>query len=133
MKLFIYIVIFFKIFFFQNLLSDEVFLKGKEIFLNSGNCATCHSLKDAGSVANIGPSLDEIRPVVERVKNAVVNGIGVMPSAMGVLSDDEIDAVSYYVFKSTNNQLLLRISFKRNKAIFFTCDFASLNSMKQSF
>ena len=103
MKLFVYIVVFFKIFFFQNLLSDEVFSKGKEIFLNSGNCAMCHSLKDAGSVANIGPSLDEIRPVTERVKNAVVNGIGVMPSAMGVLSDDEIDAVSYYVSKSTNN------------------------------
>ena len=103
MKLFIYIVIFLKIFFFQNLLADEVFLKGKEIFLNSGNCATCHSLKDAGSVSNIGPSLDEIRPVVERVKNAIVNGIGVMPSAMGILSDDEIDAVSYYVSKSTNN------------------------------
>ena len=88
---------------FTNLKSDEIFIKGKEIFLNSGNCATCHSLKDAGSVANIGPSLDEIRPVAERVKNAVVNGIGVMPSAMGVLSDDEIDAVSYYVSKSTNN------------------------------
>lgn len=103
MKLFIYYIIFFKIFFFQNLLADEIFLKGKEIFLNSGNCATCHSLKDAGSVANIGPSLDEIRPVSERVKNALVNGIGVMPSAMGILSEDEIDAVSYYVFQSTNN------------------------------
>ena len=103
MKLFIYYIIFFKIFFFQNLLADEIFLKGKEIFLNSGNCATCHSLKDAGSVANIGPSLDEIRPVSERVKNAVVNGIGVMPSAMGILREDEIDAVSYYVSQSTNN------------------------------
>ncbi len=88
---------------FTNLKSDEIFIKGKEIFLNSGNCATCHSLKDAGSVANIGPSLDEIRPVAERVKNAVINGIGVMPSSMGVLSEDEIDAVSYYVSQSTNN------------------------------
>ena len=51
----------------------------------------------------IGPSLDQIRPVAERVKNAVVNGIGVMPSAMGVLSEEEIDAVSYYVSKVTNN------------------------------
>ena len=78
-------------------------MKGKEIFLNSGNCATCHSLQDAGSVTNVGPSLDQIRPVAERVKNAVVNGIGVMPSAMGVLSEEEIDAVSYYVSKVTNN------------------------------
>ena len=103
MKISIYIIIFFKIFFFQNLLADELLLKGKEIFLNSGNCATCHSLQDAGSVTNVGPSLDQIRPIAERVKNAVVNGIGVMPSAMGVLSEDEIDAVSYYVSKVTNN------------------------------
>ena len=53
MKIFIYIIIFFKIFFFQNLLADELLLKGKEIFLNSGNCATCHSLQDAGSVTNV--------------------------------------------------------------------------------
>ena len=33
--------------------SDEIFDLGKDIFLNSGNCATCHSLKDAGSVANV--------------------------------------------------------------------------------
>ena len=103
MKLFIYIILIFKIFFFQNLSSDEVFLKGKEVFLNSGNCATCHSLKDAGSVANIGPSLDEIKPFIETVKNSVINGNGVMPSYQGILNEHEIDAVSYYVFMSTNN------------------------------
>tara|TARA_B100000902_G_scaffold286367_1_gene272482 strand:- start:7393 stop:7704 length:312 start_codon:yes stop_codon:yes gene_type:complete len=83
--------------------SDEIFNKGKEIFLNNGNCATCHSLKDAGSNANIGPSLDEIKPNIGRVKNAVVNGIGVMPSALGILNEDEIDAVSHYVSASSNN------------------------------
>ena len=35
--------------------SDEVFEKGKEIFLNDGNCASCHTLSDAKSIANIGP------------------------------------------------------------------------------
>ena len=65
--------------------------------MNDGNCATCHSLKDAGSVTNVGPNLNEIKPNVGRVKNAVVNGIGVMPSALGILTEEEIDAVSYYV------------------------------------
>jgi mono/diheme cytochrome c family protein len=32
-----------------------------------------------------------------------MNGIGVMPSYQGILSGDEIDAVSYYVSESTNN------------------------------
>ena len=87
---------------FSNLKSDEIFNKGKEIFLENGNCATCHSLKDAGSIANIGPNLNEIRPVFERVKNAVTNGIGVMPAYQGILSDEEIDAVSYYASESAN-------------------------------
>ena len=89
--------------FFSPLKSDETFVKGKEIFLNAGNCATCHSLKDAGSNAMVGPNLNEIRPVAESVKNAVTNGIGVMPAYTGILSNEEIDAVSYYVSESANN------------------------------
>lgn len=103
MKLVIYIILILKVFLIQIALSDELFLKGKEIFLNAGNCATCHSLKDAGSVADIGPNLNEIRPDVGRIKNAVINGIGVMPSALGIINEDEIDAVSYYVSISSNN------------------------------
>ena len=102
MKLLIYSVILIKIIFCQLVLADELFLKGKEIFLNAGNCATCHSLKDAGSNAIVGPNLNEIRPDMGRIKNAVVNGIGVMPSALGILTEEEIDAVSYYVSISSN-------------------------------
>ena len=89
--------------FFTNLKSDEVFNLGKEVFLNNGNCATCHSLKDAGSNAMVGPNLNEIRPEIGRVKNAVMNGIGVMPAYQGILSNEEIDAVSHYVYESANN------------------------------
>ena len=89
--------------FFTNLKSDEGFNLGKEVFLNNGNCATCHSLKDAGSNAMVGPNLNEIRPDIGRVKNAVLNGIGVMPAYQGILSGEEIDAVSYYVSESVNN------------------------------
>ena len=103
MKLSIYTSILVKIFFFQLAIADELFLKGKEIFLNAGNCAACHSLKDAGSNAMVGPNLNEIRPDIGRVKNAVLNGIGVMPAYQGILSSEEIDAVSHYVSESANN------------------------------
>ena len=82
--------------FFSPLKSDEIFVKGKEIFLNDGNCAACHSLKDAGSVTNIGPNLNEIRPDIQRIIMAVRNGIGVMPAMEGILSDEEIEAVAHY-------------------------------------
>ena len=77
--------------------ADELFNKGKEVFLEGGNCAACHSLSDAGSIAEIGPNLNQIRPQVQTILMAVRNGIGVMPAMEGILSDEEIEAVAHYV------------------------------------
>ena len=77
--------------------ADELFNKGKEVFLEAGNCAACHSLSDAGSIAEIGPNLNQIRPQVQTILMAVKNGIGVMPAMEGILSDGEIEAVAHYV------------------------------------
>jgi cytochrome c6 len=77
--------------------ADELFNKGKEIFLEVGNCAACHILSDAGSNAMIGPNLNVIRPDASRVLIAVKNGIGVMPAMEGILSNEEIEAVAHYV------------------------------------
>ena len=85
----------------QKLLADEIFKKGREIFLDQGTCASCHALSDVGSQANIGPNLDEIRPDLSRIIMAVKNGIGVMPAFDGMLSKEEINAVSHYVYKAT--------------------------------
>ena len=82
--------------------SDDVFEKGKEIFLNDGNCASCHTLSDAKSIAVIGPSLDEIRPTLEVVLATVTNGVGVMPAYQDILSKEEIEAVAHYVSKASN-------------------------------
>ena len=82
-------------------MSDEIFEKGKKIFLEEGNCATCHTLSEAGSVGNIGPNLNEIKPDINRVIAAVTNGIGVMPAYQGELSPEEIEAVAYYVSVSS--------------------------------
>lgn len=93
-----YLFLFFFIFFnFSIVKSDSIFDLGKEIFLNKANCATCHTLVDAGSVGQIGPNLNQIRPDKIRVIAAITNGIGVMPAYQGELSIEEIDAVSHYV------------------------------------
>jgi len=76
--------------------ADELFNKGKEVFLGAGNCVTCHMLSDAGSNAMVGPNLNEIRPDIQRTIMAVRNGIGVMPAMEGILTDKEIEAVAYY-------------------------------------
>ncbi len=77
--------------------ADQLFDEGKKIFINQGNCASCHVLSDAKSDGNIGPNLNQIIPTKERVITAVSRGIGVMPAYEGVLTLDEIDAVAYYV------------------------------------
>ena len=76
--------------------ADELFNKGKEVFLEAGNCAACHSLSDAGSIAEIGPNLNQIRPQVQTILMAVKNGIGVMPAMEGILTEEEIEAVAHY-------------------------------------
>ena len=91
----------FCIFVFSKVNSDEVYNLGKEVFLNNGNCASCHTLKDANSMANVGPNLNLIKPDIGRVINSVTNGIGVMPSMLGILSNDEINAVAYYVSEAS--------------------------------
>ncbi len=90
------------ILFFQNIKAADLFDQGKQIFLEEGNCATCHTLQDANSYGNIGPNLNEIKPDIMRIISAVTNGIGVMPAYEGQLSTEEIKAVATYVAKSTN-------------------------------
>jgi len=94
--------LYFFIFLFLNLFflpikADPIFELGRTIFLEQGNCATCHTLIDAKSNGEIGPNFNQIKPDIGRVINAVTNGIGVMPSYVGNLSEKEIEAVAYYV------------------------------------
>jgi len=88
--------------FFLPAKSDQMFNLGKIIFLEKGNCASCHTLRDAGSSATIGPNLNEIKPIKERVVEVVTNGISMMPPYEGILSKNEIQAVAYYVSKSSD-------------------------------
>jgi len=90
------------ILFFQSTKADDLFDKGKEIFLYDGNCATCHTLQDANSNGYIGPNLDEIKPDIMKIIYVVTNGIGGMPAYEEILSAEEIKAVATYVAESTN-------------------------------
>ena len=98
-KLFLNFLKLFVILLFTSIYSvnaDELFNKGKEIFLGAGNCAACHMLSDAGSNSMVGPNLNEIRPDTQRIIMPVRNGIGVMPAMEGILTDKEIEAVAHY-------------------------------------
>ena len=103
MKIKLIFLLVFNLLLFNKSFSDEKFNLVKDVFLNAGNCGSCHSLKDAGTAGNIGPNLNEIRPDIGRVLNSVTNCIGVMPSFLGILSEDEIKAVAYYVSESSMN------------------------------
>ena len=76
--------------------------QGKAIFEGKGMCASCHVLKAAGSVGDVGPSLDTLKPEIVRVKKAVTEGIGIMPAfgENGILTAKEIDDVAFYVANS---------------------------------
>ena len=75
---------------------------GLKVFNNKAQCGMCHTLQAAGSEGQIGTNLDQLKPSMPQVVSAVTNGISVMPSFEGMLSSEEINAVAYYVFESTN-------------------------------
>ena len=102
MKYYNYFFVAIFILFTETLCANEILDLGKNIFLEKGNCATCHALSDAGSNADIGPNLNLIKPDVGRVIMAVTNGVGVMPAYEGTLTSEEIEAVADYVSEKSN-------------------------------
>ena len=80
---------------------DKITL-GLDVYNNKAQCGVCHTLKAAGSAGNIGPDLDQLKPPMSQIIYAVTNGIGGMQAWEGILTDEEIEAVAYYIFNSTN-------------------------------
>ena len=75
---------------------------GLKVYDNKAQCGVCHVLQSAGSEGQIGPNLDVLKPQISQIILAVTNGIGVMQAWEGILTKEEIEAVAYYVFSSTN-------------------------------
>ena len=86
---------------------DEALAQGRRLFTTEvqPSCTVCHALKDAGSTAEIGPPLDELKPDAGRVARALRNGIGVMPSFREKLSEAQIEALARYVARATGGAL----------------------------
>ena len=82
--------------------ADDKMTLGLEVYNNKAQCGVCHTLQSAGSEGQIGPNLDQINVQMSQIIYAVTNGIGVMPPWEGILTNEEIEAVAYYVFSNTN-------------------------------
>ena len=100
MKRILFVLIF--LIFSSSAFADSKIELGLEVFNNKAQCGMCHTLQAAGSEGQIGVNLDQLKPLMPQVIMAVTNGNGVMPAFEGMLSSEEIDAVAYYVFESTN-------------------------------
>ena len=88
--------------FSRSALADSKMELGLEVFISKAQCGMCHTLQAAGSEGQIWINLDKFKPLMPQVIMAVTNGNCVMPAFEGMLSSEEIDAVAYYVFESTN-------------------------------
>lgn len=73
--------------------------RGKRIFTENAEppCALCHTLRAADAIGEVGPDLDELKPDLQKVRQAVRNGVGNMPPYGESLSSADIDAVARYV------------------------------------
>ena len=76
---------------------------GLEVYNNKAQCGVCHALRAVGSDGQIGPNLDLLKLSEARIILAVMNGIGVMPAFEETLTMEEIEAVAYFIFNSTND------------------------------
>ena len=82
--------------------ADSKINLGLDVYNNKAQCGVCHTLQATGSTGTIGPNLDQLKPLMPQIIYAVTNGIGVMQAWEGILTDEEIEAVAYYIFSSTN-------------------------------
>ena len=86
----------------STVLADPKMDLGLDVYNNKAECGVCHTLQAAGSEGQIGPNLDQLNAQIPQIIYSVVNGIGVMPAWEGILTKEEIEAVAYYIFNSTN-------------------------------
>ena len=89
--------------FSSTVFADDRMILGLDVYNNKAQCGVCHTLQAAGSEGQIGPNLDQIKLSIDQIIYVVNNGIGVMQAWEGILTKEEIEAVAYYVFSSTNN------------------------------
>ncbi|MBA2293860.1 MAG: c-type cytochrome [Actinobacteria bacterium] len=75
---------------------------GEQVFAMAG-CGGCHTLSAAGTNGSVGPNLDEMSPLYDKVVERVTNGQGAMPSFADDLSAQEIQDVAAFVSSSVES------------------------------
>lgn len=75
---------------------------GKSLF--QANCAGCHTLAAAGASGAVGPSLDQVKPTLARLRSKIPAGGSVMPAFAGRLSGAQIEAVAQFVSSAVGGQ-----------------------------
>ena len=96
------ILLIFFLIFSSSVFADDKMVLGLEVYNDKAQCGTCHTLQAAGSKEKIGPNLDQLKASIPQIIYAVTYGIGVMQAWEYILTDEEFEAVAYYVFNSTN-------------------------------
>ena len=82
--------------------ADDKMALGLDVYNNKAQCGVCHTLQAAGLSGDIGPNLDQLKPSIDQIIYVATNGIGAMQAWESILTYEEIEAVAYYVFNSTN-------------------------------
>ena len=77
-------------------------VRGKEVYLKETmpQCGVCHRLDDAKTEGGIGPDLDQLKPIAERVRSAVSQGLGTMP-AQKHLTESQLNDLVHYIVEVT--------------------------------
>jgi len=70
--------------------------------LFTSNCAGCHTFTAAGASGTIGPNLDQSSLTVDRIAQQIRSGGGGMPPFEGQLTDEQIQALSEFLFENRN-------------------------------
>ena len=71
---------------------DQKFVLGSEIY--NSLCKSCHLNGEKG------PNLYSIKLETGSIINSVSNGVGNMPSFKTLLSEEEIEAVAYFILEN---------------------------------
>lgn len=71
---------------------------GKQAFVDK--CGSCHALSAAGTTANVGPNLDQLKPAAVVTFAQIKNGGATMPA--GLASGKEAKAIADFVAKATS-------------------------------
>jgi mono/diheme cytochrome c family protein len=77
---------------------------GRDLFGGAAQCKNCHTLAAAGTVATVGPNLDQLRPPYNLVLDAIHNGRSRGNGAMAkdLVQGKDAQAVAAFVAAAVN-------------------------------